>query len=74
MASRPVTAPPKIALKEGELIDDGSNMLVCVRVRPYSDKETQRGDKEVVRLVGENLVAFDPPEDALPGFEGKKKV
>ena len=58
---------------EYEVIDSGnSNMKVVVRVRPKSERET--GSDVVVRAVDRSVLVFDPKQDNLPLFTGKRPV
>ena len=37
-----------------------SRMKVCVRVRPFSQKEVEAGSKSMVDVIDKNLLVFDP--------------
>lgn len=47
-----------------------ANVLVCVRVRPQSEAERQAERENLVEIVDEHCVCFDPQRDPVAGAEG----
>lgn len=45
-----------------------SNVKVVVRVRPPNHLENNEHQRSVVEIMNENVLVFDPKEEASPGF------
>ena len=53
---------------------DGGNIRVVVRVRPENSQEQEGNHRVVIRVLDENVLVFDPKEEASPGFfHGKRR-
>ncbi|XP_030766173.1 kinesin-like protein KIF18A isoform X1 [Sitophilus oryzae] len=49
-------------------IQRATNMTVVVRVRPPNSKERDQNSRTVVKVVGDQLLIFDPKEEEQPFF------
>lgn len=56
-------------MSEGEVC---SHVKVVIRVRPLNAKETEGNLKNVVRVVDNHLLVFDPKETEVTFFRGQK--
>ena len=53
---------------------ENSNIKVVVRVRPQNTKEQEGNHRVVIRVLDDNMLVFDPKEEASPGFfHGKRR-
>ncbi|XP_031347617.1 kinesin-like protein KIF18A [Photinus pyralis] len=46
----------------------GGNIRVVIRVRPFSERENCSNHKNVIKIVDEHALVFDPKEDEEPFF------
>ena len=55
--------------------DNASNVRVCIRVRPMNHAEREnQSSKNVVRVLNENILTFDPKEEESPSyFRGRRQ-
>lgn len=54
--------------------DSNSNVKVVVRVRPQNERELERGQSSVIKVLDEHMLIFDPKEEANDFyFHGKKQ-